>query len=152
MGDAHGCDAYLSVEYQWDGEHYAQECGPCMVRKRGHCETVHELLNSVGSAIDRKVASVTEVEPASPEGPEVCAEVHVEATTTQTSDKKLEPVVEGFGSNSLHYEDFDDYVSALSAQRVCSEEPVHGPKLSTRFGRLWPSRWLSADRSDSKLP
>merc|ERR1712227_1192454 len=93
-----------------------------------------------------------EVETQSPEGSEVCPEDQVDATAEHTSEEKSQPIVEGFGSNSLLYENFDDYVSALSAQRVSIEEPVHDQKPSISLGRLWPSRWLSADRSDSKLP
>mmetsp|Transcript_58322 Transcript_58322/g.148093 ORF Transcript_58322/g.148093 Transcript_58322/m.148093 type:complete len:436 (-) Transcript_58322:49-1356(-) len=41
--DKTGRDAYLCVEYEWDGEYYVQDFGPQHVRRRGHKETVFSL-------------------------------------------------------------------------------------------------------------
>lgn len=40
--DKAGRDAYLCVEYEWDGEFYVQDFGPQHVRRRGHNTTVLE--------------------------------------------------------------------------------------------------------------
>jgi hypothetical protein len=42
--DKEGCDAYLCVEYDWDGESYVQDFEPKHVRKIGSKETVFDLL------------------------------------------------------------------------------------------------------------
>lgn len=53
--DKSGRDAYLCVEYEWDGDYYIQDFGPQNVRKRGHEMTVFQMFekNDLGG-IDRK--------------------------------------------------------------------------------------------------
>lgn len=153
--DAAGCDAFLNVEYEWDGELYLQECGPCMVRKRGHVETVYELLeNTCSEPEEIDVAREDDENGPAEDFGEVQDDCvtspnveQTDATAEQANDEKMHPIVEGFDSNSLHYAHFDDYVAALSAQ-----EPVHKAQDRISFGRLWPFEWLSADYYDSKLP
>mmetsp|Transcript_62516 Transcript_62516/g.182776 ORF Transcript_62516/g.182776 Transcript_62516/m.182776 type:complete len:375 (-) Transcript_62516:196-1320(-) len=41
--DKAGRDAYLCVEYEWDGEYYVQDFGPQHVRRRGHQMTVFQM-------------------------------------------------------------------------------------------------------------
>jgi len=43
--DKNGRDAYLCAEYCWDGEYFVQDFGPQHVRRRGHKETVFDMLN-----------------------------------------------------------------------------------------------------------
>lgn len=40
--DPSGRDAYLCVEYEWDGEYYTQDFGPQHVRRRGKQQTVFD--------------------------------------------------------------------------------------------------------------
>jgi len=47
-----GFDAFLSVEYLWDGEYYTEDFGPRRVRYRGQFETVYELLDESGFVDD----------------------------------------------------------------------------------------------------
>jgi len=44
--DGKGGDAYLSAEYDWDGEFYVQDFGPHHVRRRAHKETVFQLFDT----------------------------------------------------------------------------------------------------------
>lgn len=43
--DKSGRDAYLCVEYDWDGEYYVQDFGPQHVRRRGQKETVFQVFD-----------------------------------------------------------------------------------------------------------
>merc|ERR1712176_936203 len=43
--DVKGNDAYLCVEYNWDGDEYQEDFGPEKVRKPGDSITVYQILN-----------------------------------------------------------------------------------------------------------
>eukprot|EP00404_Azadinium_spinosum_P022686 CAMPEP_0180617666 /NCGR_PEP_ID=MMETSP1037_2-20121125/33154_1 /TAXON_ID=632150 /ORGANISM="Azadinium spinosum, Strain 3D9" /LENGTH=184 /DNA_ID=CAMNT_0022637625 /DNA_START=42 /DNA_END=596 /DNA_ORIENTATION=+ len=45
-----GHDAFLEVEYEWDGEAYVQDFGPQHVRRRGTTATVQDLFRSSAGA------------------------------------------------------------------------------------------------------
>merc|ERR1712232_1359223 len=47
--DKSGRDAYLCVEYEWDGEYYVQDFGPQHVRRRGQLETVFALFDKAAN-------------------------------------------------------------------------------------------------------
>merc|ERR1712003_130247 len=91
--DGEGRDAYISVEYQWDGEDYTQDCDPSVVRKRGQVLTVLELLEDGDSTVDGSdVASDL-----TSEGDDACSDDDLgnvqEATITfqQVTDAKSQP-------------------------------------------------------------
>lgn len=49
--NANGVDAYLSVQYNWDGESYDEDFGPEKVRRRGETRTVKEMVANAPASL-----------------------------------------------------------------------------------------------------
>merc|ERR1712151_249384 len=57
--DAHGHDAYLCVEYNWDGDDYQEDFDPKTVRKPGTSQTVWQILMDEDLARFKRVSELS---------------------------------------------------------------------------------------------